>query len=136
MKRYNNSEKCPEGMYLNLSSFEFVQVTGENPALPAGGKGSYVKVPLIFAMVAGPVSGLLFILFIPFIGIAGILGFFGYKAWNGVYTLTHRTAQLANVSYEPGRAYFNQGDGTADADEKELEEIKKKVDERRSKGEN
>jgi hypothetical protein len=107
MRRYIGSEKSPNGVYLNLSRGEFIQVTEAAQVLPGGREVRYIKVPSVLAMVTGPFSGLIFILFLPFIGIAGFIIFLGYKLWQGAVILERKTVRLASFSWQPGKAYFS-----------------------------
>jgi len=139
MKKYRGSETGPKGVYLCLSSAEFVQLTEKVRALPGDSKVKYIKVPSVLALFAGPLSGLLLILFLPFVGIIGIISFLGYKLWKGVFALGHRTAQLASFSPQPGKAYFTRRGRkptpkTAKG-EKELAELEEEIAGRRRKGE-
>ncbi len=132
MKRFKGSEKSPKGMYLNLSSIEFIQVNEETGVLPGESDTTYIKVPLIFAMIAGPFAGLIFILFLPFVGLASIIGFLGYQLWKTIHILLNKTVQLASFSWQPGKAYFNPGQeksiAGSDEIENELDEINEKVE--------
>ncbi len=139
MERYRGAEKSPNGVYLNLSSLEFVQVSEGSPVLPGDSKVRYVKVPSVLAMVTGPFAGLIFIIFLPFVGIIGLIGFLGYKLWQGVVSLEHRTLQLVSFSWQPGKAYFSPRRRTAGAkptkDKKELDELEEEIAKRRHQGE-
>ena len=76
MKKYSGAVKAPKGVYLNLSSLEFVQQPDDGSVLPGTRDASYYKVPAGLAVVTGPLAGLVFLVFLPFIGIAGFIGCF------------------------------------------------------------
>ena len=140
MKRYTGSEKSPKGVYLNLSSWEFVQVSEAARVLPGDSKVRYIKVPSGLAMVTGPFAGLVFIIFLPMVGIAGLVGYLGYKLWRGAVNLERNTVRLVSFSWQPGKAYFSPRRRISDAkpvkNKKELDEPEEEIDKRRPGGEN
>ena len=95
MKKYSGAEKGPNGVYLNLSSGEFVQINEQVQLLPGASEDKYLKVPPPLAVIAGPFLGLAFIIFLPFAGVAGFIGFVGYRLWRGAIAVQRRTLQLA-----------------------------------------
>ncbi|MFH1651873.1 MAG: hypothetical protein ABID87_07240 [Chloroflexota bacterium] len=113
MKRYMGTEKGPRGVYLNLSSGEFIQLREGAGVLPGKPDVKYLKVPSALAVVFGPLTGLVFIIFLPFVGVIGAVGFIAYRLWQGARALERRVAQLFAVDYQPGRAYFTHRDGKA-----------------------
>jgi hypothetical protein len=139
MNRYKGTEKSPNGVYLNLSSGEFVQVNDAARVLPGDSEAKYIKVPSILAIVTGPFAGLLFILFLPFVGIIGFFGFLGYKLWRGTVTLERKTVRLVSFSWQPGKAYFSPRRRTPDTkpakDKEELDELEEEIAKRKRDGE-
>jgi hypothetical protein len=134
MKTYKGTEKAVRGTYLNLSNWDFAQVEEEHGLLPGEATVKYFKVPTALAMVAGPLTGLLFLVFLPFIGIAGFLGFLAYKAYTGFKALGLRMAQGLVYRAQPGAAYFTKPTKGNDEDlkvEKELEELQEEVTRRK-----
>ena len=108
MKTYKGTEKAARGSYLSLKNWDFAQVEADNDVLPGEATVSYLKVPTALAMIAGPLTGLLFLVFLPFIGIAGFFGFLSYKAYAGVKALGVRMAQSVVTTPQPGEAYFTK----------------------------
>jgi hypothetical protein len=108
MKTYKGTEKATRGSYLNLKKWDFAQVEADNDVLPGETSVSYVKVPTALAMVAGPLTGMLFLVFLPFIGIAGFFGFLAYKAYTGVKALGVRMGRAVVATPQPGAAYFTK----------------------------
>jgi hypothetical protein len=140
MKKYSVAEKAPEGVYMNLSTWEFVQVGKGESSLPGGRDASYVKVPAALAVLTGPFAGLVFIIFLPFVGIAGFLGFLGYKIWNGIVGVQRRTVENVAMGWEPGRANLTKGGGGADeekvgGEEPLLKELEDEINKRKDDGE-
>ena len=121
MKTYKGTEKTARGSYLNLKKWDFAQVEADDDVLPGEANVSYLKVPTALAMVAGPLTGLLFLVFLPFIGIAGFIGFLAYKAFAGVKALGTRTAESLVTTPQPGEAYFTK-DTKGDAEDTDLDE--------------
>jgi len=111
MKRYMGTEKGPRGVYLNLSSGEFIQFREAAGVLPGKSDVKYIKVPSALAVVFGPLTGLVFIIFLPFVGVIGAIGFIAYRLWQGVRALERRMVGLFAVGYQPGKAYFTNQDG-------------------------
>ncbi len=112
MRKYQGGEAIPRGVYLNLSTWELVQLYGENPVLPGSSEVKYVKVPAPLAVVAGPFAGLVFIIFLPFIGIMGILSFLAYNIGWVALVVGRKTLQPVMISWPPGRAYLTRKGGT------------------------
>ncbi len=146
MKRYCGGEAIPKGVYLNLSTWELVQLYGENPVLPKTNEIKYIKVPAPLAVVAGPFAGLAFIIFLPFVGIMGIISFLAYKIGWGALAVGHKVLQPVMISWKPGRAYLTRKGDTSrkkrppEEIDKELPnmsitEIEEEISRRRQQGE-
>ena len=138
MKRYQGGEAVPRGVYLNLSSWEYIQLYGETSVLPAGSR--YLKVPTALAVLTGPVAGLVFIIFLPLVGIIGLVGFLGYKAWRGALIAGHKVTQPFAMGWRPGRAYLTRkavkGPKADTGQETEtIAEIEREIAKRREQGE-
>jgi hypothetical protein len=65
MVSYVGGQDVKEGCYLNLSSWEFENVTRGHGCLPGNGKEHYNRVPSPLMLVAGPLTGLVYIAFLP-----------------------------------------------------------------------
>ena len=134
MKTYRGTEKAIKGTYLNLNRWEMAQVEADEDVLPGEANTKYLKVPTALGMIAGPLTGLLFLVFLPFIGIAGFIGFLGYKAFAGVKALGTRTAESLVTTPLPGEAYFTKetkGDDDTALDE-ELNALEEEVNRRKA----
>jgi hypothetical protein len=129
MRKYTGTEKAVRGSYLNLKNWDFTQVEADNDMLPGEASVSYIKVPATLAMVAGPLTGLLFLVFLPFIGIAGFLGFLGYKAYTGVKATGVWMGQALAFRTQPGLASFTRETKGSDDDkaDEELDELEDEV---------
>ena len=134
MKTYKGTEKAARGSYLSLKNWDFAQVEADNDVLPGEATVSYLKVPTALAMIAGPLTGLLFLVFLPFIGIAGFFGFLAYKAYTGVKALGLRMGQAVAYRPQPGAAYFTRETKSGDdqhAEDEELNALEKEVTRRK-----
>ena len=133
MKKYMGTTTAARGSYLNLKNWDFTQVEADGDVLPGEVNVSYVKVPTGLAIVAGPVTGLLFLVFLPFIGIAGFFGFLAYKGYAGVKAAGTRMAEAIVYRAQPGEAYFTRetkGDKHDKTDE-ELDELEDELERRK-----
>ena len=106
MRKYSSGEKAPQGVYLNLSTWELVQLPREAPILPRAGQAQYLKVPVALAAAVAPLAGLAFILFLPLIGIVGGGGLLAYKVGRWARDRGLRAIQPATVDWNPGVAYL------------------------------
>lgn len=106
MKKYSSGERAPHGVYLNITTWELVQLHGGTPVLPGGGQAQYIKVPAALAVAVGPFAGLAFIIFLPLIGIVGVSGLIAYKVGRWAWHRGHRAMQPAAVDWSPGMAYL------------------------------
>jgi hypothetical protein len=123
MKTYKGTEKAARGSYLNLSKWDFAQVENDNDMLPGEATAKYLKVPTTLAIIAGPLTGLLFLVFLPFVGIAGFLGFVGYKVYAGFRALGVRMGEVLVYRSQPGHAYFTRETKGDDKDHEMDEEL-------------
>lgn len=97
MKRYRGTECGPRGVYLNLTTREFINLGGAG-VLPGNDQVKYRRVPPVMALVLGPFTGLAFIIFLPFAGMAAVTGFLGYKVWRGILALERKTLAAVAVT--------------------------------------
>ena len=70
MKHYLASEHVESGVYFEPRRLRFRNMD-EPGELPDDG-GRYLRVPLLFMVVVGPVLGLAYAIFLPFIGFAAL----------------------------------------------------------------
>jgi len=113
MRRYYGKETVIKGIYLNLSTWEFVQLYGDTLVLPGNSEVSYIRVAAALAVLGGPLAGLAFIIFLPFAGIIGILSFLAYKIGGWALVLGHKVLQPVMIGWKPGRAYLTRKGGTS-----------------------
>lgn len=83
MKRYAAMDVVRRGVYLNLATFEFIWLHGQNPSLPPDSGATYVKVPAVMAIAAAPLAGFLLIMALPVISIIGTVGLLFRKLLRG-----------------------------------------------------
>ena len=78
MKRYYGGEAVSKGVYLNLTSGEYMQLYNEPRVLLGDDQVKYLKVPGVVALLMGGMGGMAFVIFLPVIGIVGAIGFLAY----------------------------------------------------------
>ncbi len=146
MKRYRGGESAPRGIYLSLSTWEFVQLYAKAPVLQGGGEVRYLKVSAPLTLVAAPIAGLVFIIFLPLIGILWVGGLAAYKVGQGARALGRRILQPAAIGWQPGMAHLTRRGGTPAEEppaegaeqelaEQELVELEREIARRRQQGE-
>ncbi|MDP2952718.1 MAG: hypothetical protein Q8O76_05335 [Chloroflexota bacterium] len=141
MRQYKGREMAPQGVYLNLSTWELVQLHEKPPVLPGGSEIRYVKLPGPMVMVLAPLAGLALVVFLPLIGILGLTGFLAYKVGRGVWGLGRRAVQPVATGWKPGMAYLTKRPRTPEGKEEtkgaegELKELEDEVTKRRQRGE-
>ncbi len=136
MKWNKGGTVVPKGVYLNPRMWEFVQLYDENPRLPGGDNVTYLKVPAVLTVFAGPLAGLVFIIFLPLVGIVGLISFLVYKAVQKVSLLTQRALRPMAVEWKPGTAYLaKKGGATKLQPDAELKKLGEEVAQKRQKKE-
>lgn len=68
----NGGQNAGEGVYLNLSSGEFIDVTQES-GLPGERHERYLRIPKVAVFIFGPLFGLLFVFSIPLISLISLI---------------------------------------------------------------
>jgi hypothetical protein len=84
MKKYDAGKSAPRGVYLDPRRGVFVRHYDEELALDGEAGVRYISLPASFAVVAGPLAGLVYIVTLPIIIIAVILGFVVYKMGSAI----------------------------------------------------
>lgn len=106
MKRYEGGNEVKGGFYFNTRQKDLVTVEKDFGMLPGDETDTYVKVPLLFMLTAGPVIGLIYVIFLPFVAFAMILSVAGKRAWTGVRWFGNWMLQAATANWKPGVAYL------------------------------
>ena len=65
MKKQHSGDIVSRGTYLNTSTWELVGIEENGEQLPGPLDSSYVKVPVLTVLLAGPIVGLMFVIFLP-----------------------------------------------------------------------
>lgn len=77
MKWYKANQPAPKGSYFNPYMWEIIQHNGNaGEVLPGSANIKYMKFPIIFSLITGPIGGLTLVLFVPFAGIVGLIYLF------------------------------------------------------------
>jgi hypothetical protein len=80
MKTYFGGDKVQQGMYFNMKSGEFLDITEKATTLPGTNLNKFAKVPRWLPFIAGPAIGLFFVIFLPLAGIVGLVSGAAIKA--------------------------------------------------------
>lgn len=133
MKRYYGGEKVGRGVYVSLSSGEFIPIPKEGGMLPGGQKIRYIKPPVPLAAAAGPFLGLAYIMFLPFLGIAGIIAFLALQISRGLSRVTRRALETSTLVLKPGSSYLTKKprQPATPQEEETLKALEKKIAEKR-----
>jgi len=133
MKRFTSGSKVAQGFYWNIGRWELANIGAAGGTLPGHDGDRFVKVPLVAALAAAPLFGLVFVMFLPFIGVAMV----GALAVKKVVAVLHGgassvAATVAQSSALPGEAYLtgtkHEGEARKDA---AVDELAREVSERR-----
>lgn len=79
MRRYRGSDQVTMGFYWNPSRWDIVTIPKGGGILPGNDDIGYVRIPLIFVMLLGPLVGAAYVIFLPLIGFVMLFGFAGRK---------------------------------------------------------
>jgi hypothetical protein len=135
MTKYRGGEAVEkEGIYLNLSKGEIVQIRKEEGRFPGDPDVSFVKLPGLLAMAAAPFIGLAFILSLPFLGIAAAVAYVVYKGGRALLPAGRGVVEPAAMEWTPGTCYLTGQAGAGKAEEPQkdpgLAEIRQEIAER------
>jgi hypothetical protein len=137
MKRFTSGSKVAQGFYWNIGRWELANIGATGGTLPGHDGDRFVKVPLVAALAAAPLFGLVFVMFLPFIGVAMVAALavkkVGALLHGGATSVAATVAQSAAL---PGEAYLTgakhegepKGEPRKDA---AVDELAREVSERR-----
>ncbi len=126
MKTYHGGEMALPGIYLSRASLEFTTVPREGGLLPGQEKTNYWKLAPPVAIVLGPMMAMVYVMFVPATGFIAGMVFLGMKVKQGYRLMARESAQVASLSWVPGRAYLVRRRKAAK--QKETQESKEAVD--------
>ena len=92
MTRYNGSTRVAPGFYWSTRRWAIETVSEREAALPGPGDETYVRIPVLVMLLAGPVMGALFAIFLPFIGFAMVFRELYRKAAQALHRLPAASA--------------------------------------------
>ncbi|MGC3999159.1 MAG: hypothetical protein QM767_17660 [Anaeromyxobacter sp.] len=134
--RFESGAAVRSGYYLNAARWAIQPVARDGERLPEG-KGVWMKVPTLAALVLTPILGLTFLMFLPLIGFALLLGYLARP----VVRLFHRSAtELAGTmtpGWQPGEAHLTgkapEAPTKAPARDEKLDALQAEIEEKRVK---
>jgi hypothetical protein len=136
MKRFTANSKVGQGFYWNVGRWELANIGATGGTLPGHDGDRFVKVPLVAALAAAPLFGLVFVMFLPFVGVAMVAALALKKVGVVLHGGAARVAATVAPSPAlPGEAYLTgtknepKGEPRKDA---EVERLAKEVSDRRS----
>ncbi|TAK33686.1 MAG: hypothetical protein EPO21_12050 [Chloroflexota bacterium] len=65
LQKQHAGDLVPRGTYLNTKTWDLVAIDEDGEQLPGPWQSSYVKVPVLTVLLAGPIVGLLFVILLP-----------------------------------------------------------------------
>ena len=92
-----------KGTYWDLRIGNRIDIADEG-LLPGTDKSTYIKMPPVMMLVAGPIIGLLYAILLPFIGIATVATLAGQKMLKGMNNLA---AKSVSFGWRPKNAYLS-----------------------------
>lgn len=135
--RFQSGGAVQSGYYLNPGRWAIAPIARDGERLPDG-RGDWMRIPTIAALVLTPILGLTFLMFLPFIGFAL---FIAHLASPAVRVFRRSAADLAatvSPGWRPGEAHLTgksegaapEGKGPSAGDEK-LDALQKEIEARR-----
>ena len=89
LRRYPGNAQVDAGIYFNRKELRF-KTMDEEGRLPGGPEATWLRVPALTLLVAGPLLGAVYAVFLPFIGFALLAG----AAWAKIKELAGRAGDL------------------------------------------
>ncbi len=92
MKKYVGGEQVRGGTYMDMETGQLLSFAGTDEAvLPVTRSAKYVRVPVGFVCILGPLAGLAYIIFLPLAGIASLAVLTAHKvrAWTAPLVPKH-----------------------------------------------
>jgi hypothetical protein len=136
MKRFTAGSNVAQGFYWNIGRWELASIGAAGGTLPGQAGDRLVKVPLLAALAAAPLFGLVLVVFLPFIGVAMVAALAVKKVMAVVHGgATSVAATVAQSTALPGEAYLTgakhepEGEARKDA---EVEQLSREVSDRRA----
>lgn len=136
MKTYYGGEKALPGIYLSRASLEFTTVPREGGVLPGEIEARYWRLSAPVAVILGPMMAMVYVMFVPATGFIAALAFVGLKAKQSYRAVVREGAQVASLSWVPGRAYLVRRRKVAKPKESKeaVDALLKDIEERRKRG--
>ncbi len=107
MRHYKGTEKVEPGLYFNTRQWSFKSIDDEGP-LPGGKDETYLRVPMLALLVAGPFLGLAYVIFLPFIGFAMVAWLLGVKATHLATSAARGATRVLSPGWEPSMAFLSR----------------------------
>jgi hypothetical protein len=105
MNTYQGNANVEAGIYCNRAAWKFESME-EAGRLPGTVADTYMRVPALALLVAGPILGLVYALFLPFIGFAMLGALIIRKLGHLVEETGAATARVMAPAWQPARAFL------------------------------
>ncbi len=102
MLKYKGGDRVGRGTYWSLSDGCRVDVLHED-VLPGDSRATFVRLPPLVMLLAGPFLGLLYVIFMPFIAIATVAAVAAGKSFSLLISLVGR---ILYFEWRPTEAYL------------------------------
>jgi hypothetical protein len=136
MKTYRGHQLVEPGIYFNARQLTFKSLDDDG-RLPGGEVDVWRRVPALALLIVGPLMGLAYAIFLPLIGFAMVGGALLRKAGELAVEAGHATGRVLRPAWQPARAFFSRRrkakGKAAPAKEGWLDDVKKRLDDRRDK---
>jgi hypothetical protein len=135
MATYTGSSNVRGGYYLSTRTWTVEVVGNEGGTLPGPATTRYLSVPFPLLFLVVPIIGLAFLVFLPFIGFALLANAIVRRVTGHVAVEATRLAATVAPDAATGAAYLAGEKGEekpAEKVTKELEELEKEIEEKRS----
>jgi hypothetical protein len=103
MRRYPGNATVDPGIYFNRRELRFKSMAEEG-RLPGGPDATWMRVPALTLLVAGPLLGAVYAIFLPFIGFALLLGALGAKLKEAAGRAAGAAARVRRPAWQPAEA--------------------------------
>jgi hypothetical protein len=138
MTTFEGGTAVKNGYYLNLSRWAIEPVAKDGERLPQG-KGEWIAIPTVAAIVLAPILGATFLMFLPVIGFVLSLQALAAPVTRMFRSSAADLAATVSPGWQPGEAHFTgkspeEGRGEVEgptAQDERLDELEREIERRR-----
>jgi hypothetical protein len=140
MAKHFGGSPAQSGYYWSPRHWSVTPVPRQGGILPGDPGDTYVKIPLVAAILLAPILGGLFVVFLPFIGFALFLHAVARKLLGAVRKGAAHLAATMSPGWRPGEAHLTGKRGGLEdhevpAKSEAMEKLAKEIQEKREEGE-